>query len=284
MTKERYLIILSGILALILEIAPVSFAGTVGNPGDINALRGRGVFSLKETRNVSLETSIDVDFVINRDLKAGDVTKAKLKTSNWSMVRVGYKVFDRVEPYVRLGWAHLKAEWREGTSETKVEMATNSDFAWGFGLKALIYEFKKPGIRIIGDGSYRTADLDSESGYLDEDKVNVAKTSSKFVIREWQASLLAATDIDLGAMFNQTEALKGYKLSPYGGIKYSEISGRIRMVTTGGSVFHPDNIKSDKNIGVVVGCDLIGDDNISVNLEGRFIDETAVSTGLALLF
>ena len=285
MEKVRNFLIYSGILLFFLVFSLKAYAGTVGDPADVNALHGRGVFSLKETRNISVETSIDVDVVLDRKLTAGDVTNAKFETSEWSMVRFGYRMFDRVEPYVRLGWAHLKAGWTDNSSGTKVELSTKSGFGWGFGIKALIYEFKNPKIKIIGDGSYRTADVDAENGYFDGNKTAINIPSSRFVIREWQAALLAATEIDLGAMLSKAEALKGYKLSPYGGITYSEISGRLRLVSADGTVYHPDNIKSDKNVGIVVGCDLLlPEDYASFNLEGRFIDETAVSAGLAMLF
>lgn len=86
-------------------------------------------------------------------------------------------------------------------------------------------------------------------------------------------------------MIDQLDALKGYRLSPYGGVKWSEVSGRLRLVTTAGKVSHPDNIKSDKNFGLVIGGDLVGPgDSFSVNVEGRFLDENAISTGVSLLF
>jgi hypothetical protein len=194
-------------------------------------------------------------------------------------------MFDRVEPYVRFGSAHLKARWTDTGGGAQVAMDTSSGFAWGLGIKALVYEFKAPKIRLICDGSYRATELDPYKGYLDSHETAITKKSSRFVIREWQAALLVSTETPLPDMFNGFEDLKGYKLAPYAGIKYSDISGRLRMVTADtGTVYHPDNIKADKNIGIVFGCDLVGDDYVSLNIEGRFIDETAISTGLAMLF
>jgi opacity protein-like surface antigen len=295
--KERYMhihfqinklavaIVCMGIITFTQCTILQCFAATAGNTGGVNTLCGKGVFSLKETRNISIEGALDVDVVLDRDLKAGDVTNARFETSEWSMFRLGCRMFDRVEPYVRFGWAHLKAGWTDIDSGTKIEMMSKSDFAWGLGVKGLIYDFKNPKIKIAGDCSYRTSDADPEKGYFDGTKTEINKKESVFVIREWQAALMAVTEMDLEKMFNHAEWLKGYKLSPYGGIAYSEISGRIRLVTAdSGATYHPDNIKSDRNFGIVVGCDLVGEDYVSLNVEGRFIDKTAVSGGLAMLF
>jgi len=284
MNKRIKSLFCAGILIFVFTISPTVYAGTVGNPGDVKALHGKGVFSLKETRNIPIEASFDADVVLNRDLAAGDTTKTAIRTSQWYLLKIGYKMFDRIEPYVRLGGAHLKARWTDTETGTQVAMDTSSGFAWGLGIKALIYEFKAPNIKLICDGSYRATNLDPYKGYLDGNRAAISKTNSRFAIREWQAAFLAATEIGLPHIFDYSEDLKGYRLSPYAGIKYSDISGRLRMVTANGAVYHPDNIKSDKNIGIVVGCDLVGDDYISLNLEGRFIDETAISTGLAVLF
>ena len=285
MKKKTRLLSCPGILIFAFAFSSAAYASEIGNPGAVNTLHGKGVFSLKEDRNVPIEASVDVDFILNRDLTAGDVTKTALRTSEWYFLKIGYTMFNRIEPYVRLGGAHLKARWTDTDTGTQVAMDTSSGFAWGLGIKTLVYEFKSPNIKLICDGSYRTTKLDPYKGYIDSHETTITKTASRFVIREWQAALLASTETPLPDMFNYFEDLKKYKLSPYAGIKYSEISGRLRMFETDtGAIYHPDNIKADKNIGIVVGCDLVGDDYVSLNIEGRFIDETAVSTGLAVLF
>ncbi|MEI8175268.1 MAG: hypothetical protein WCG78_00165 [Candidatus Omnitrophota bacterium] len=288
MKKTAKVLISLEVAIFLLAGAVTGYATSVGNTGDVTAMRGPGVFSLKNTRNISIEANIEGDVVINRSLSATDASKVAIERSQWYMFKLGYRFLDRIEPYVKLGAAHLKARWTDNLSGTKVEMDTSSGFAWGVGLKALICDVQFPKIKVTADGSYRTADLDPYQGYFDNTKTAIDKRSSSFVIREWQAALLASTEIDVGALLSRSDALRslrGYKLSPYGGVKYSEISGRLRMVTAGsGSVYHPSNIQAAKNFGLVAGCDLVGDDVVAVNVEGRFIDETAVSAGLSMLF
>lgn len=286
MKKNIFLPTGPGAAAFVLALPCLVFAATAGNTAGVNTLNGRGVFSLRQDRNISVDAAFDMDVILERKLAAGDVTNAKFDTSEWSMARFGCRIFGRVEPYVRVGWAHLKAEWKDLSSGTKVAMSSKSGFGWGFGVRGLIYEFKNPKIKITADGSYRTADLDAENGYLDGNKTAASKKDSRFIIREWQATLLAVGEVDLGAALNQVEALKGYKFYPYGGITYSEISGRLRLVVEDtGNIYHPDNIKSDNNFGIVAGLDLAAPgDFAAFNFEGRFISETALSAGLSMLF
>ncbi|MCX5715284.1 MAG: hypothetical protein NTV07_00105 [Candidatus Omnitrophica bacterium] len=283
MKNKINLLICLGISVFSLSVPLTAFAGTVGNTGGADTLRGTGIFSLKKTSNIPIETAIDADIIFARDLSAEGATNASIKESQWYMVRLGYRMFDRIEPYVRLGGAHLKAKWTDSASAQKIEMDTSSGFAWGLGLKALLFDIKNPRIKIIGDGSYRTTDLDPHKGYFNAEATGIDKNNSKFVIREWQVALLAATEMDLSAIKGRSETLKGYKLCPYAGVKYSDVSARIRMVASG-ATYYPNNIESDRKFGIVTGLDLTGDDNIAVNVEGRFIDETAVSAGVSALF
>jgi hypothetical protein len=286
MKNKIFLSISFAAAAFLLALLPSALASTAGNTAGVNPLNGKGIFSLRETRNIPVEGGFDVDVILDRDFDAGDVTNARFQTSEWSMARIGCRVVDRLEPYVRLGWAHLKVEWKDSASGTKVAMSSKSDFAWGVGVKALIYEFKRSRIKISVDGCYRTADLDAENGYFDDNKTAINTKESRFVIREWQAALLASGEIDLGAKLSEIEALRDYKLCPYGGLICSAISGRLRLVRSDtGEIYHPHNIKADKSVGIVAGFDVVAPDNSTAfNFEGRFVSETALSGGLSLLF
>ncbi|MCM8782523.1 MAG: hypothetical protein NC828_05690, partial [Candidatus Omnitrophica bacterium] len=74
------------------------------------------------------------------------------------------------------------------------------------------------------------------------------------------------------------------RLIPYAGIKYSDINARLRLVTSEGGTFNPGEVESDHNVGIFAGCDILGTSSVLLNIEGRFIDETALTTGLAVLF
>ena len=275
-----------GVLGFCFCLSAASLAATAGNTASVDSLNGPGTFSLKKERDLSVETAVDIDIVLSRDIAGGEAAGIKLENSQWYMVRLGYRFFDRFEPYVRLGGAHMKAKWNDQASGAAVAMDTSSGTAWGVGFKGLIFEAKRPVIKITGDVSYRKTDLYPYKGHLNTNVVHIDRTASKFVISEWQVSLLAATEVDLGVATDRSWPLNGYKLSPYAGLKWSELSGRLRLVDSStGTTYHPDDISSEKNFGLIIGGDVIWpNDSFSLNLEGRFLDESAISTGVSLLF
>lgn len=278
--RDIFSVLIIGIIILAIPI--VGFAGTVANPASPNIPKGAGVFSLKQNKNVSIKTGFDLEFLFDRDIHANAATNTELTSGEWYMGSISYTLFDRFSPYVKLGVAHLKVKWTEAGKEAKLESDTN--FAWGLGGKLLIWEFQKPKIKFISDGFYRVADLDGEEGRWDGSKVTLDTAKSRFLIREWQVALLAATEIDLSGP-DKEDILGISKIVPYIGGKYSDINGRIRQTLTNGDYQNPGKIEAEHNYGAFVGCDLVGpNDAVLLNMEGRFIDETALTVGLLVLF
>jgi len=86
-------------------------------------------------------------------------------------------------------------------------------------------------------------------------------TSSKFELEEWQIAL---------------EVAYQYKqIVPYVGVKYGDATGEA-VATINGAKFKND-FENEDNVGIFVGGDIIINDSITANIEGRFIDETALS-------
>ncbi|MCM8782132.1 MAG: hypothetical protein NC828_03680, partial [Candidatus Omnitrophica bacterium] len=177
----------------------LGFAATVGNPSATDVPKAGGLFSLKQDKNISVKTAVDLEFVFDRELRANAAENTKLSSGKWYMTKISYSMFnDRIEPYVKLGLADLKAKWKE-SGTTEVELETDAGFAWGFGTKALILNLEKPKVKFIGDFLYRVTDLDVDSngGRLDGGNVAVDSAKSRFIWQEWQVALLAATEIDI---------------------------------------------------------------------------------------
>ncbi len=272
------IIIFIGISAALIHI---SFAGTVGNTATLEDPKGAGVFSLKKARNFAIKTGVDTEFVFDRDIKASAAVNSEITTAQWYMGTISCVLFNRVEPYVKLGMAHMKLKWNEDGKNAKVE--SDNGFAWSLGGKVLVWDFQKPNLRLVADGFYRVAELDPETGSYDGATIEMDRGSSRFFIREWQISLIAATDIDVTTMSKEADFLGVTRIVPYAGVKYSDISGRLRMVWTSGNYNNPGQIRSDRKFGIVAGCDFIGPNSVSLNLEGRFLDETAITAGLQVL-
>jgi hypothetical protein len=198
------------------------------------------------------------------------------------MASISCTIFERFSPYIKLGVAHLKAKWTEAGQDVKLD--SNSDFAWGVGGKLLIWDFQRPNIKLITDGQYRMAALDAEKGTASGSGVtSLDRSKSPCVLREWQIALLTAGEFDITT--NRTEEVLGIStILPYVGLKYSDISGRMKLEQSSGNFYNPGKIESDKKVGIVFGCDFVGPNSVSLTLEGRLIDEEAFTGGLTVLF
>lgn len=272
------IIIFIGMSAALIHI---SFAGTVGNTATVEDPKGAGVFSLKKTRNFAIKTGADMEFVLDRDIKASAAADSEITSAQWYMGKISCVLFNRVEPYVKFGMAHMKVKWNEDGKNVKVE--SNNGFAWSLGGKVLVWDFERPNLRLVADGFYRVAELDMQKGSQDGAIVEMDRGGSAFFMREWQISLIAATDIDVSTMSSGSDFLGVTRIVPYAGVKYSDISGRLRTIWTSGNYNNPGQIRSDRKFGLVAGCDFVGPNSVSLNLEGRFIDETAITAGLQVL-
>ncbi|MBI4335716.1 MAG: hypothetical protein HY589_03565 [Candidatus Omnitrophica bacterium] len=275
-------LIFLSIFCLAMSVASVSaYAAAVGNTADTGSPKGPGLFTLRQDKDIPIKVGGDLEFVFDRDIDASSATDAEISSAEWYMAKISYVMFNRIEPYVKLGVAHMKTRWTEAGANVKVESDTN--FAWGVGGKVLIWDFKTPKLKLITDGVYRIADMDVEDADSGGSKVNLDTAASRFLIREWQVSLLAATEIDVAGP-SREDFLGISTIVPYAGIKYSDINGRLRVNYTSGNFNNPGTIESDSKFGVFAGCDFVGPNSVSLNVEGRFLDETALSTGLSVLF
>ncbi|MCX5716510.1 MAG: hypothetical protein NTV07_06660 [Candidatus Omnitrophica bacterium] len=277
-------VIVSVIIAAILAIPSIAFAAGVGSPASPDSPKGPGVFSLKQSKNLDIKVGGDIDLLFGRDIKGNgtSVSGAKITSGQWYMGKISCTLFNRFSPYVELGTARLKAKWTENGQDVKLESDTN--FAWGLGGKFLIWDFQKPKIKLITDGLYRASELDAEKGTAGGSSINNLDKSKSFaMLREWQIALIAAGEFDVTGGKSE-EVLGVSTILPYAGIKYSDISGRFKLEQSTGNFYNPGKIKSDRNVGIVFGCDFVGPNSVSLNLEGRLIDEEAFTGGLTVLF
>lgn len=279
--RSRLAVCLGAFIVATAFVFNIAFAGTVGNPSSMSNFKGAGAFSLKQNKNLNIGASADLEFIFDRDIRAQAATETAIESGQWYMAGMSCTFLNRISPYVKLGVAHMKAKWTEVGKKATLESDTN--LAWGAGGKVLIWEFARPKVKFVADGYYRAADLDAEKGTYNGGTVTLDPAKSRFTIREWQFALLAATEIDLGTQDN--EALGVSKIAPYAGVTYSDISGRLRQTISDGDYHNPGKIESDKNVGVFGGFDFIGpNDSVALSIEGRFIDETALTAGLSVLF
>lgn len=182
---------------------------------------------------------------------------------------------DRFILYGLLGSAYYEEEFTDEGSKVKIE--TKNELAWGIGGTAILYETKleqlgNSVLRFGVDGRYRSSELDVDKVIIDGTEYTIPSgsvTAMSVEYSDWQVA---------GAI-----SLQWDRFIPYFGVKYSDIDGKASM-TVSGTTYTDDSVKLDNNVGVFVGTDILVLDSMSINVEGRFISETALTLGCAIRF
>ncbi len=288
--------VLIALLMFVLSLPSMGWAATVGNIAETQGAAGK--FSL----------GVEYDGVTNRDLKwksgtmsitSGGVTESDtIPSAGGSIVdmeaesnRVFLKgtvgVHPNVDIFVKLGMAD--ADWKlteksPGEPDSKSEFDGDWDLAYGIGAKAKIFQ-TPGGLRIMADAQYLRYEVDGKlkidgkeidqdflAGLQEVDPSATFSSTKKTKIQEWQVALYANKTIG--------------NFSPYGGVKYSDFKADLELNGSGQVLGEPFSMKidgkseADKNFGVFLGTDIyVIPNKFSVNIEGRFIDETAFTIG-----
>lgn len=179
-------------------------------------------------------------------------------------------VFDFLDVYLKLGAADYKIKGDVYTGDTRAvteDLSARSAFLYGGGIK-LAHEIKDGWIIGI-DAQYLTSDHKLDFTATSKSGAITRATYGTCRIQEWHAAPYIAKKIA--------------SLTPYAGGRYSD----LRLKQEG-----PDDpkrwdklrFKADCNMGVFVGTDWSPAEHFKFNIEGRFIDETAVSVSAAYRF
>jgi len=185
--------------------------------------------------------------------------------------KVSYGIFNSMDIYVKLGVANYDFKgdvFVEDTRKIDEKLSARNAFLYGGGFK-LAYELKDNWI-IACDGQYLASshELDFRATNLFTEAVSIAKYAD-CRLQEWQVAPYLAKKIA--------------DFTPYLGVRYSD----FRMCQKNpDSLLRWDNLVfgADRNIGVFTGMDWDLGKSFKLNVEGRFIDETALSIGAAYRF
>ncbi len=207
-----------------------------------------------------------------------DVKDADIEGGYQLMLKTSYGILDNLDVYVKLGWVDYKIDSIfQGTRETGTYsfpfvMNTDSDFAYGLGVKGN-YEFR-PSWLIGYDLQYLRSKHDM---YLTKKRTTEPTGVFKStVMQEWHVA------VSLG------KRIKSFL--PYVGVRYSDARFKTKgiedQLVWGADMawLYDFKFKADNNVGVFLGTDYNITKNLSVNIEGRFIDETAMSLGATYKF
>ena len=257
------------ILISLLAMADITAqAASVGSP----ETQGKGKIAAEAEWSYIFNTDLDFKKATRPPGHNADrPVNFKITRGRNTLAKISYGLFDSMDVYLKLGAANYNFKGDVYVGDTKAvdeNLSSKDSFLYGAGFK-IAHEIKKGWI--VGcDVQYLTTDLD-----LNFSAVNVntgAVASAKYTncrIQEWHVAPYIA-----GKIANFT---------PYLGARYSD----LRLDQKSPNDPHRWNnlvFGAAYNVGVFTGMDWNLGESFKLNIEGRFIDETAMSVGLAYGF
>ena len=262
----------------LLFIAGSCFAQVAGNTSDPKIPYGNGIANLKDSGMGPIKVAFDADWVFDRKLEdSSGVSSAELEGQKY-LFRIGYTIADRVEPYVKIGTSHLKSSWTQSGSAIKTR--AEDGIGLGFGGKVLAFEIPEHKLRFSLDGQYFYTDPGIKSARIG-DNSDRSVSAAEFKVSEWQISGILSMEFIIGG--DRDNPATPYSIIPYVGGAYSDSKTKVQFQTSG-TDYNIGDAESKNKFLLITGCDITSPENISINVEGRWIGETAASGGCTVKF
>lgn len=283
---RRFYILLS-IIGAISIISIQAFAATVGNPLDLDVPAQSAILRQEAVKNtldeceqmLKIKASLDLEFVFDKDLRAPVEIGAPEMKGRWYMAKLSTTIFNRVEPYIKIGTSDLQVKWRQAGDIIEVE--ADSALAWGAGVKGIIWEFEDWwDVRLTGDFQYRTTEPDT--GQITKAGSTINDPGADFEVDEWQAALILSKKFELPLKW------QNIYIVPYTGITLSDSKVDVKFTDPSNpaadySLFDASN---ESTCGFILGCDIMPNlrDFFIYSIELRLINELALTLGGTMKF
>ncbi|MBI5913082.1 hypothetical protein HY839_01425 [Candidatus Azambacteria bacterium] len=287
--KKKPLFLFPVLLLISFLIAPMSHAASVGNP---EVLGGLGKVAVGVEYD---DSSRDLEFKNGRQTASwpggsasesfpapgNNITNMKLDTqSEFLVATVG--LHEKVDVFAGIGVNRAKLDYTlnyTGGHENS-EISDNSNTAWKMGVRIHLAEVA--GVRLGGMIAYSAFDMNGAYKIDGSDLGSLlppnGSYSTETKIHEWQGAVTASTHV--------------WRLSPYAGVTYAKVKVENRtdiripsmMEDLPVSLHVEANAEQKNTTGVVVGTGVEIMSHLNANIEGRFINEDAVTASLSYTF
>lgn len=209
--------------------------------------------------------------------------------------KVGYGVLDNLDIYAKLGMAKGETDntFNYPGQDLSYILEEDNGFSWALGIKGILHEFLN-GVRIGGSAEFGMRKNDV-NGYADLNGTRYGLEEFP-IVDEWFTDATSATyraesestmwelALSISKQFEQ--------FLPYAGLKYaggkldvdSTFTGLDGSGTTVGSMEEKYTFKPEDTIGIFVGTDYDVTENLTLNVEGKFVNETAIAFGASYKF
>lgn len=278
------------VLGIFIFLSSTAFCASIG---DVET-NGKGKFAV----------GVDEEFIFYRGMQGKAFTlgetvntvaysgtvylQPKIEWMDRLLIKASYGMLDFMDVFIKFGESSSKTKvvvngpmtWAGGgptwaNAVAKYKCGPTPVYAGGIRVAVPVPEFKD---LLIGCDVQYMAQYGGYDGEVvgeyhggGQDGSFVRKWNNRMLIQEWHAAPYIAVKI---------EKLVPYtSFIPYVGIKYSDFC-EFSADYFGGK----ENYYADTNIGLFTGINVKICDNITLNCEGRFFDETALSFGGAVKF
>lgn len=262
---------LAMLIAVIFPASTALFAAPIGNTAAPQILE-EGFFIPSDCW-VDIRAGYEGDFVGDARLEQEKEGNGRVDsyTQSTNSGTVTINILDRLDIYGVFGSCRTCAEWRASDASGDIhnfQMQTFHNFLWAVGVRAILFEWGKCD---LGAGG-RYSSVNNQPAWLTVDGENTSVSGTHCRWREWQINLDVSYHIDI--------------LTPYIGIKYSNAKTRLGRfsVSIASNGSGNDHFKNRVPVGLFLGCSFSTGKYFMLNVEGRLIDEEAVTISGDLRF
>ncbi len=256
--------------ALLLALSARLFCAPVGNPSAPQVIE-EGFFISRDSW-VDLRAGYEGDFVADGRLEQYNQSSGRVDSyeQNTNSGTVTLNILDRLDIFGILGSSRVSSEWRFtiDNSTSLAELETFYNFLWGVGARGILFEWGCTSLSLGG----RYEHSDYSNVWLTIDGASQPTNGTHLLWREWQIDLDLSFKIEI--------------FTPYVGLKYSNAKVKVGDFTVPISNNGSGNnsFKNRTPVGVFIGCTLSTGRYFMLNVEGRLVDEEAVTISGDLRF
>ena len=217
----------------------------------------------------------EYDYILDRTLKSSDIKNGKISEESTFYAKLTFKIADFLSVYTKAGMSNLKTEMDIPNGS---KLKEDYDFGFYGGAGAKISYQLMPRLRAALDNQLNFWKCDIRD--VDYLSWHITSQTGHISIWEYQLAGILSYTIDHNKLISPAQG-EFPKLTPYLGLKYAylKMDSNVTAIGDGISVTAPHIRKNDDNVGIIFGLDITFDSlsGFAFNIEGRFLDETAIS-------
>lgn len=251
------------VVAFVLS-ASATYAGPAGNPSAPQLIE-EGFFISRDSW-MNFRIGYEGSFITDGRMKQRTESSGRVDNfrQEYNAGTFTLNILERVDVFGVFGSARMKADWRISLAlgAARIETQSKYQFLWAVGGNILLFDWGNTGLGIAGRFTWTNPSLE----WPTSNGTGFATNGAKFRYYQWQVDLALSHRIDI--------------FIPYVGIKFSGARARIRTLTSipiannGAGSIH---MRNRDYVGAVIGTTLTSGKYFMLNIEGRFVDEEAVS-------